>query len=174
MSLSTLHAQPTTPDPTTQTPATKHYLHGVQGLRTIAALMVAVYHIWFNRVSGGVDVFFVVAGYFAAGSLLTISSQPSTRQRAHDSANYLLRTARRVIPSATVVIVGTVAAGIIFLPRSLWESSLPHGWASLLFLENWHLINVGHDYLQQGMAASPFQQFWALAIQVQSYVLSSH
>ncbi len=48
--------------------ANGQYLYGVQGLRTFAALMAAVHHIWFHRVSGGVDVFFVVAGYFAAGS----------------------------------------------------------------------------------------------------------
>lgn len=27
----------------------------IEGLRTVAALLVAMYHIWFNRVSGGVD-----------------------------------------------------------------------------------------------------------------------
>ena len=47
------------------------YLYELQGLRTISALMVAVYHIWFQRVSGGVDVFFVVAAYtLEAGTLL--------------------------------------------------------------------------------------------------------
>lgn len=149
----------------------KQYLYGVQGLRTVAALMVAVYHIWFNRVSGGVDVFFVVAGFFAAGSLLKITTRPSTQGRLGAAGQYLLRTARRVIPSAAVVIVGTVVAGVLFLPRSLWQPTFAHGWASLLYVENWYLIQAGHDYLQQGMAASPFQQFWALGIQVQSYVL---
>lgn len=168
MSVVSAPAGPTAP---IAEPQRQRYLHGVQGLRTVAALMVAVYHIWFNRVSGGVDVFFVVAGFFAAGSLLKVSSRTSRVGRASAAGQYLLRTARRVIPSAAVVIIGTVAAGIIFLPRSLWESSFPHGRASLLFYENWYLIEAGHDYLQQGMAASPFQQFWALGIQVQSYVL---
>ena len=32
----------------------------VQGLRTLALALVAIYHIWFGKVSGGVDVFLVV------------------------------------------------------------------------------------------------------------------
>ncbi len=149
----------------------RQYLYGVQGLRTVAALMVAVYHIWFNRVSGGVDVFFVVAGYFAASSLLRAAGQPTARARWAAVGQYLLRTARRVIPSAVVVIVGTVVAGWLFMPRSQWESTIPHGWASLTFWENWYLIVTGNDYLQQGLDASPFQQFWALSLQTQSYVI---
>lgn len=153
------------------TGAEKQYLYGVQGLRTVAALMVAIYHIWFGRVSGGVDVFFVVAGYFAANSLLRATSQPTTRARLVGVGQYILRTARRVIPSAAVVVVGTVIAGWLFLPRSQWESVIPHGWASLAFRENWYLIETGNDYLQGGLAASPFQQFWALSLQAQSYVV---
>ena len=149
----------------------RQYLYGVQGLRSVAALMVAVYHIWFHRVSGGVDVFFVVAGYFAAGSLLRATSLPTARARLSSVGQYLLRTARRVIPSAVVVIVGTVAAAMLLMPRSLWQTAIPHGWASLGFWENWYLIETGNDYLQQSVTASPFQQFWALSIQVQSYVI---
>lgn len=159
------------PDAPTPQATKKQYLYGVQGLRTVAALMVAVYHIWFGRVSGGVDVFFVVAGYFAASSLLRATSQPTSRARLAGVGQYVLRTARRVIPSAAVVVVGTVVAGWLFLPRSQWESVIPHGWASLAFRENWYLIEAGNDYLQGGLAASPFQQFWALSLQAQSYVV---
>ena len=35
----------------------------IEGLRVVAALLVAIYHIWFGKVSGGVDVFFVVSGF---------------------------------------------------------------------------------------------------------------
>lgn len=147
------------------------YLYGVQGLRTVAALMVAVYHIWFQRVSGGVDVFFVVAGYFAAGSLLKVTGLPTARQRLAGVGRYWLRTARRVIPSASVVVVATVVAAMFLLPRSQWQTPIAHGWASIGFWENWYLIETGNNYLTQGLSASPFQQFWALSIQVQSYVV---
>ena len=41
----------------------------------------------------------------------------------------------------------------------------------MLFLENWQLARDGANYLAQGMASSPFQQMWALSLQVQLYAL---
>lgn len=43
----------------------------IQGLRTIAPLMVATFHIWFGRVSGGVDVFLLISTYLLTRSLVT-------------------------------------------------------------------------------------------------------
>ncbi|MBO1900562.1 acyltransferase [Leucobacter weissii] len=146
------------------------YLAGVQGLRTLAALLVAVYHIWFSRVSGGVDVFFVVAGYFAAKSLMRMGVAGTVRERVGGLVAYWMRTLRRVTPSAVVVIIGTVIAAVLFMPRNAWEYALPHGFAALFHFENWLLISSDADYLQQGLRASPFQQFWALSVQVQLYL----
>ena len=35
----------------------------LQGLRALAALLVVVYHVWLGRISGGVDVFFLISGF---------------------------------------------------------------------------------------------------------------
>lgn len=147
------------------------YLTGVQGLRTVAALLVAIYHIWFARVSGGVDVFFVVAGYFATTSLMKMRTGDGMAGSLRHIVAYWLRTARRVIPSASVVIAGTAIACILWAPASQWGAYLDSGFAALGFRENWYLIGVGTDYLQQDVGAPVFQQFWALAVQVQFYLL---
>lgn len=152
-------------------PQQRRYLVGVQGLRTVAAILVAIYHIWFGRVSGGVDVFFVVAGFFAVGSL--------TRAFARDGGvlgalrtgiNYLVRTLRRIVPSAVVVIFATIIMSLAWMPSAYWSDNLGDSKASLLFVENWQLVSRGADYLQQDLAASPFQQFWALGVNAQFYL----
>lgn len=35
----------------------KKFRPEIEGVRAVAALLVAIYHIWLGRVSGGVDVF---------------------------------------------------------------------------------------------------------------------
>ncbi len=148
------------------------YLVGVQGLRTVAAVLVAVYHIWFGRVSGGVDVFFVVAGFFAVGSLSRAFARDTTVQGSlRVGANYLVKTLRRIVPSAAVVILATIVMSMIWMPSAYWNDNLGDARASLYFGENWRLVARGADYLQQDLAASPFQQFWALGVNAQFYLM---
>ena len=160
--------------PKRQAAPKRKYLVGVQGLRTVAALLVVVYHIWFRRVSGGVDVFFVVAGFFSIASLLRLFSTTETPLGVlRATGNYMLRTLRRVAPSAALVVVATALAGLLFMPNLFWADNIEAGFASITFSENWHLIEHGTDYLAQDTAASAFQQFWALAVNMQYYVLAA-
>lgn len=152
----------------------RRYLLGVQGLRTVAVLLVAVYHIWFHRISGGVDVFFVVAGYFAVSSLVRAFGRASgSRGVLRAGGEYLVRTARRVVPSASTVLLATILGAILWMPQSLWRGEIRHARASAVFMENWWLIRTSSDYLQQDAPQSPFQQFWALAVNVQFYFFAA-
>src|SRR5690606_1055322 len=91
----------------------------LQGLRALAALLVVVYHVWFNRVSGGVDVFFFVTGFLLTGQLVRAAERGRIRFRAQWARN-----ARRLLPAATTVLSVTVVAGILLLPEGRWAQTV--------------------------------------------------
>lgn len=142
------------------------YLKEIQGLRVFAALLVAVYHIWFGRVSGGVDAFFVIAGFFVYQSFFK-SGGPGW----DDVLRLYKRTAARIVPSASIVILATCVGFLVLQVDSLWVSQIKSALASILFVENWRLALASVDYLAQGVTPSPFQQMWALSVQVQMYLI---
>ena len=75
LTLSTARTVPDTGSGSTQhavmgTRASGFYRHDLDGLRGVAIALVAVFHVWFGRVSGGVDVFLALSGFFFGGRLL--------------------------------------------------------------------------------------------------------
>lgn len=143
------------------------HLEEIDGLRAVAALLVAAHHLWTGRVSGGVDVFLVVAAFFLTRSLLRLDDvHVAATARTHVSRRWAA-TLRRLAPLASVVVVATVVASVAFASRVTWPSELRHAVASVLYVENWHLITTSADYLDRSSAQSAFQQFWALSVQLQ-------
>jgi peptidoglycan/LPS O-acetylase OafA/YrhL len=128
--------------------------------------MVSVYHIWFQRVSGGVDVFFVVAAFFLTRAIIKhdLLSVPHI-------LNYYLSTFKRLVPVAYLIIIVTVAGSIVILPTVVWVSEIEDAVASVFFVENWNLAASNANYLDQGTGSSAYQQYWALSVQAQFYVL---
>ncbi|UXZ55436.1 acyltransferase [Halomonas sp. 7T] len=141
------------------------YRYDIQGIRAIGAMLVLIFHIWFQKVSGGVDVFFVVSGYLMTGILL--------RQYAKDEKLKILQfwanIVKRVTPSAYVVLVSTLLLSYFFISPVYWIATIHEFILSAGHLENILLMRREVDYLQSGDPASPFQQYWALSIQIQFY-----
>ena len=139
----------------------------IEGLRAIAALLVAFYHIWLDNVSGGIDVFFVVSGFLITTSLLNRYE----RTGKIDFFSYILNLAKRLFPLAFTVLFFTTIASILFLPQILWLQTLKEIIASALYIENWQLARNAVDYLAQNNEASPVQHFWAMSVQWQFYFI---
>ena len=89
---STLGADSGKPD-TKSKPAAQPYRADLDGLRGVAILLVACFHIWFGRVSGGVDVFLTLSGYFFIGSLLRHAITEPKRSTLGAGSNYSGRRA---------------------------------------------------------------------------------
>lgn len=144
------------------------YRPEIQGLRSLAVLMVMTYHIWFGRVSGGVDVFLLVSAFLM--TLQFVGRFEDGRPTA--LVKHWLHLFRRLIPAAVVVVVATLAATILFLPRTRWLDIVGQAWASLVYSENWLLQAQATDYYASDhSSASPFQHFWSLSIQGQVFIL---
>ncbi|MGQ0573336.1 MAG: acyltransferase family protein [Pseudonocardia sp.] len=137
----------------------------LHGLRALAVALVVVYHVWFDRVSGGVDVFFLLTGFLLVDRLARAAAAgplPLRRMWA--------RNAARLLPAATTVLLGTLAAAALVLPSGRLVQTLHEVVASLLFVENWQLAADSVDYAARNNTSSVVQHFWSLSIQGQVLV----
>jgi peptidoglycan/LPS O-acetylase OafA/YrhL len=139
----------------------------IHGLRAIAAFLVAVYHVWTGRVSGGVDVFFVVSGFLMTGTLLRQATSPG----GISFLSYLMRILRRIVPAAYVVIVAVTVAIPVVLAEPDWSTAYSDVKAAAGYYANWHFASTAVDYNAVEAFRSPVLHFWALSIQAQFYVM---
>ena len=119
------------------------------------------------RVSGGVDVFFVVSGFLITTSLLS----KYARDGYIKFSTYILGLLKRLLPNALIVLFFVVVAGYFILPEARHSETIREVIASLLYYENWQLAITGTDYLDQNNEKSPVQHFWAMSIQGQFYII---
>jgi peptidoglycan/LPS O-acetylase OafA/YrhL len=138
----------------------------IDGLRAVAAALVILYHVTTGRVSGGVDVFLVLSGFFLVHSL---SGQLRRTGRIRP-LSAIARTLSRLLPLAMVVLAATVAASVVVVPASRWREVAVHLVSSVTFTENARLVHEAVDYTASNAAASPMQHFWSLSVQVQALV----
>ncbi len=138
----------------------------IEGLRAVTALLVAGFHIWGNKVSGGVDVFFVISGYFIT---LTLLGHLGRYGRIRPG-RYLARLGQRLAPMALLVASATIALVWVVLPSGRRDGELQQVIASLTSTENLYLAFQSVDYLAQDQPRSAAQQFWAMSVQGQFYV----
>ncbi|WP_269461936.1 acyltransferase family protein [Arthrobacter sp. SO5] len=148
--------------------ATSSYRPEVQGLRALAVLMVAAYHVWLGRVSGGVDIFLLISAFLMTLSFVRkVDSGKPLRL-----VSYWLHLIKRLLPAVVVVVLGALAGTRAILPESRWPDVLDQAWASLLYRQNWLLADSAVDYYAQDHSgASPLQHFWSLSIQGQVFLL---
>ncbi|MET7992500.1 acyltransferase family protein [Amycolatopsis sp. NPDC005232] len=138
----------------------------LQGVRALASLLVVVYHVWLDRISGGVDVFFLVSGFLITGQLYRALLRGKIELRPMWG-----RMIKRLLPAAMTVLLTVVVVSTLLLPEDRWFQTIREVFASALFYENWQLAADSVDYFAQHNSASLVQHFWSLSIQGQFYLL---
>ena len=162
--------------PTTTRMTAPAYRTDLDGLRGLAIMLVACFHVWFGRVSGGVDVFLTLSGYFFLGSLLrhTISVQkPGVSFRtAVNPWPRLSRLLRRLLPALITVLLAVTLLTVLILPQTRWVDIGREVIASALYFQNWYLAGNSQDYLAASSTNSPLQHVWSMAVQGQFFLVT--
>lgn len=160
-------SQPSPSQPTSSATHAGRYRPELHGLRGLAIGLVVLYHVWFDRVSGGVDVFLFLSSFLLVGTFLRrIDRGERTRPAA-----YWGRTFKRLLPPTAVVSLATLVGVYLILPAERWMPAIDDAIGSLLHVQNWVLIQRGVDYYAAAETGpSAFQHFWSLSIQGQVFL----
>ena len=143
------------------------YRYDLDGLRGVAIALVAVFHVWFGRVSGGVDVFLALSGFFFGSSLLRSALTPGSSLAPLPR---IARLVRRLLPALIVVLAASAVLTILVQPQTRWETFADQTLASLSYYQNWELAATASDYLRAGESVSPLQHIWSMSVQGQFYM----
>ncbi|MFW3384631.1 UNVERIFIED_CONTAM: acyltransferase family protein [Kocuria sp. CPCC 205274] len=139
----------------------------LQGLRGVAVLLVVVFHVWTEKVSGGVDVFFVLSAFLLTGSFV----RRIEHGRPLGIPTYWTRTFARLLGPVAVLLLAVLAAVFLWFPPSRWAELLAQAWGSLFYVVNWVLADQAVDYYAGNSAATtPLQHLWSLSVQGQVFL----
>jgi len=142
----------------------------IEGLRAVAVGTVLVYHASSAYLPGGfvgVDVFFVISGFLITSLLL----REAERTGSVSLVGFYARRVRRLLPAASLVLLVTVVAGWLLLPRSAHGDLATDTAAATAYVVNWALAARSVDYLAEGALPSAVQHYWSLSVEEQYYVL---
>ena len=114
----------------------------------------------------GVDVFFVLSGFFITGLLLREVRQSGTISLQ----DFYARRARRLLPASALVLVVTVIGAAMFMPPLRVPDVAGDAASAALYVSNIHFALQATDYLQADLAPSPILHFWSLSVEEQFYV----
>jgi len=140
----------------------------LEGLRGVAILFVVLFHAGVRALTGGfvgVDVFFVLSGFFITG-LLVRELDHSSRI---DVPAFYARRALRLLP-ALIVVVATTLALVMWLYAPIDRAAVAQtARAVSLYSGNIHFAQQQRDYF--GSADNPLLHTWSLGVEEQFYLV---
>ncbi len=155
---------------TTPTRRASVFRPDLEGLRAVAVVLVVLFHAGVPGFSGGyigVDVFYVLSGFFITGLLI----RELEANRRISFSKFYARRFKRLIPASALVLAATIVAGG-FIVAPLTRHSF--GWDAVA--SAWDVSNIRYalqatDYLASTEAPSPLLHYWSLAVETQFYLV---
>lgn len=150
------------------TPERPAFRSDIEGLRGAAILLVVAFHAGVARLAGGfvgVDVFFVLSGYFITGAL---AREVDARGTVDLNAFYA-RRAQRLLPAFLTVFAATlVLVALLYAPIDQPSIATEARWIAV------HAGNVlfaGNALDYHSSDRSPLLHTWSLAVEQQFYLV---
>jgi peptidoglycan/LPS O-acetylase OafA/YrhL len=138
-------------------------IQGIEGLRVVAMILVASWLSGIGPFTGGfvgLDVGFVIAGFFASRHITERSDLP-IRAFLTDVIAYRLR---RVVPLTALVSIVTGGFIIVVYGYSQLDAFMSTARSVILFYTNFQLTTGGGHPVSASMTSSPFSQFWTISL----------
>lgn len=140
----------------------------IEGLRGIAILLVVGFHAGVRWLSGGfvgVDVFFVLSGFFITGLLVAEAEETG----GIDVARFYARRAMRLLPVLLVVLLVTLASAMWLMAPIDHAPIASAARAAALSASNVEFARTAVDYFHAG--ENPLLHTWTLAVEQQFYLV---
>ncbi|HDI4959688.1 TPA: acyltransferase [Salmonella enterica] len=152
----------------TQKTTSRFYQPDVDGLRTVAVLLVLFFHVGFSSVSGGfvgVDIFFVISGYLITGILVS-----GIEKGTYKYSTFILSRISRLYPTLLFILIACLLLGfLIFTPNDYKEIGISSLY-SALSISNFHFM-LGSGYFDTSSEVNPLLHTWSLSVEQQFYLI---
>jgi peptidoglycan/LPS O-acetylase OafA/YrhL len=142
----------------------------LDGIRAIGIVLVVLFHggvTWLGGGFFGVDVFFVLSGFLITGLLVA----EFDRSRTIHLARFWGHRVRRLLPALLVMLVAVGAYALLFAASDSLGEIRGDAIATLLYVNNWHLLLDSQGYFAGLSAPRPLLHTWSLSIEEQFYLV---
>lgn len=145
------------------------YRSEIDGLRSIAVLLVIFNHLGISYFSGGfigVDVFFVISGF-----LITSIIKQEIENNSFTFGNFYKKRIIRLAPAYFLVLAVTTIAMLFLATPNDFKSYIESALYSSLFAANFYMWeNIG-GYFSANAELTPLLHLWSLGIEEQFYIV---
>jgi len=145
------------------------YRPDIDGLRALAVMMVIVYHVGSEIITGGfvgVDVFFVISGY-----LITSIIRKEISSGSFTYSGFYNRRIKRIAPSLLMVLSSTILASLFILMPDEFIYLIKSSLATLLSISNFLFYYNSTSYFSGNADQIPLLHTWSLAVEEQYYLV---
>lgn len=145
------------------------YVPALDGIRSLAVLLVIAYHLNLPGFGGGllgVGVFFTLSGYLITLNLMNSHLRHGTLKLR----TFWVRRFRRLAPAMLTTVLAVLILSVAFDAANLRTRAF-EALSSVVYLNNWHNIATGTSYFDRFNGPGPLDHMWSLSIEEQFYLL---